>query len=206
MNKLKCKLIVILIISNKLLLAQGKDTTFFYDYYISANLLSRIGQPFDVGIERIKPIKKNISYASQIAFYGSKEFLGIKTENVWYPKYAGFFIQPFHLLMGKQLKFETGISAAFQLYGFSKYKYPIDTSNNAYNLYSDRYRILYTIGLRYVFKKPQISVKLILGPSILLTKNFVNSKEQERIFRLLSFIEFGFNYRLRKHIIVSIKH
>lgn len=196
------KFLLLILLLNNALRAQRKDSTVFYDYYLCSNLLSRIGTIGDIGVERIKPIKNNMYYASQFSIYLNRQSLNLAAVDKYRPKFAGFTVQPFHLLIGKSLQFETGPSVAF---GFFRYinnaQYPIDTSNWAYNsAFFDRMFFIYTVGLRYTFKKQQLSIKFIFGP-----KSIINLRRSQPSY--FNFDpgggELGINWRLRKKI--SIK-
>lgn len=192
------KLLLFIVLINNALCAQRRDSTIFFDYYVCSNLLSRIGAVGDIGVERIKLLKNNLHYASQFSVHLNKQSLNIKPVDKYYPKFFGFTVQPFHLLIGNRLQFETGPSVAF---GFFRYlnntKYPLDTSNFAYNTFHDRMLFMYTIGLRYTFKKPQLAVKFIIGP-----RGTVNlQRNQTTYFNFNPGAgELGISWRLRKSI------
>lgn len=174
-----------------------KDNILFYDYYLSANLISRIGVPFDIGIERIKNIKGNLFYASQISVTTNLQGLYLAPQQFHIPAYYGVLVQPFHILIGGDLKFETGVSAAFLFFRYKGMQYPIDTVRitNSYNLLYDRMPISFTAGLRYTFKKSQISIKCIYGLRYLI--NLQRNAPSYFNFNPGS-AELGLNWRFRK--------
>ncbi len=208
MSKKKYKLIVILLISSKVLLSQGKDTTIFKDYYISANFVSRLAEVWDIGIERIKPLKKNMYYASQFSVRLNKYAFGAVSNSFHNPAYYGFVIQPFHLLIGKSLKYEVGAAAAFTFYRYKGRQYPIaeDTAKGASNTFyfiHDFVILCFTNGLRYTFKKSQISIKVIFG-----LRAIINLQKNDPVY--LNYRtgsgEIGINWRIRKKKYSSIRH
>lgn len=208
MSKKKYKLIVILLISSKVLLSQGKDTTIFKDYYISANFVSRLGELWDVGVERIKPLAKSMYYASQFSVRLNKQSLGGVSKSFYNPAYYGFVIQPFHLLIGKSLKYEIGAAASFTFYRYKGRQYPIaeDTAKGASNTFyfiHDFMILNFTNGFRYTFKKSQISIKVIFGPRCI-----INLQKKEPVYLNITTGtgEIGINWRIRKKKYISVMH
>lgn len=201
-NKKNYKLIVILLISTTILNAQRKDSTFFYDYYISSNIVSRIVVVGDIGIERIKPLGEKFHYASQISV--TTNFRGtLAPTSIFNPTYYGFLVQPFHLLIGKSFKYEIGPAVSFLFYRFHGRQYPLDTVriSNSYNLFHDIMTLSFTNGVRYTFKKSQISIKALLGTRYIIN---IQRKEYKPYYLRLNSVELGLNWRLRKKRYVKI--
>jgi hypothetical protein len=177
--------------------AQTNDSTYFYDYYLSSNLFSRIGKTFDVGVERIKPIKNNVYYAMQFSIKVNNNRLGISQTNKNTPYhyyFYGFCFQPFHVLIGNQLKLETGVSMVYNIFTTKGNKsYPVDTTNASYNSLNNYFLFIYTLGARYTLKKSQLSFKALVGFNYIIIpqKNVSTLNESGSI-------ELGVNWRLRK--------
>jgi hypothetical protein len=202
-KKPQYKLIVILLISFSLYKAQRKDSMFFSDYHLSSNLISRIVVVGDIGIERIKPIKNNFYYASQISLTSNLQGLGLMRQTLFKPVYYGFLLQPVHLLIGKDLKYEIGPAVSFIFYRYKGIQYPLDTVrvSNSYNLFHDMMTLSFTNGLRYTFKKSQISVKGLIG-----TRYIINLQRNEYTpyYLRINSIELGLNWRFRKKRYIKI--
>ncbi|MEO6304676.1 MAG: hypothetical protein ABIP51_16060 [Bacteroidia bacterium] len=202
-RKSKCKLIVIILINCIILKAQRKDSTLFSNYYLCGNFISRIIVVGDLGVERVKQIKSKFYYASQVSI--TTNFRGTlapiyKTS----PAYYGFLIQPFHLLIGGSLKYEIGPALSFLFYRYKGSQYPIDTVRitNSYNtqIY-DIMTLSLTNGLRYTFKKSQISIKVLIGTRYIIN---IQRDEPQPYYLRLNSVELGLNWRFRKKKYIKI--
>lgn len=176
-----------------------KDSTKLFDYYLDFNFpTNRNSYAWSLGLERIKPLSKSLkwNYSSLIKFSGGRPNIFYK-ENYYNPKYLSVCFQPFHLLYGKSLQLETGISASVNLYRYKGKPYPKeDDSTAAANFYRDVVRLFYMAGLRYTFKKPQISIKLLVGTQ----RTFFLHDVPYRRNSPPIVGELGINYRLRKKV------
>lgn len=173
--------------------SQNKDTTVFKDTWVLINCpVSRTGSIFDIGVERIRPISERLSYAMQFSIIGGKWVWNLP-ESVNNPRFVSVCVQPFHLLAGKKrLKFETGLAFNLQAYRTSGKQYPAIKS---FAFFQDAFMIIYSIGLRYTFKKPQLSLKIILGP-----RYGINLQTQFSQFIDSQSAEIGLSWKLRKKI------
>lgn len=169
-----------------------KDSVKYLDYYISINSPISRNFSWDIGVERIKILKKNISYSSMITLIGGKANSNFNRESYYNPKFLSICIQPFHLLYGKSLKFETGISSSFQMYRYKGQQYP--SADSAW-FYQDRLNVFLLFGIRYTLKKQQISFKFVFGPQYR-----INLQRSSSFFVDTYGGELGVNWRIRKKI------
>jgi hypothetical protein len=121
---------------------------------------------WSIGLERLNKINDKLNFSTQLNLMGGVErrTFRIGAQDLYNPLYIKFCIQPFHLLVGKNLQFETGPSFGFDFYRYKGKRYPIDTTNNSYNgLFRDRFELYYLLGGRYTLPKQQITFKLLIG-------------------------------------------
>lgn len=197
MSQKKLEFIISLFLLAHITKAQlQKDTTIISKYKIQLSFGSRTSL-WALGIEKISSISKNIKFSSQINLNGGvqRHTLGIGKQGAYNPIFSKFCIQPFHLLIGKNLQFETGPSFGFSFFRYKNQKYPLDTTNNAYNsAFRDRLEVFYLTGLRYTFPKRQISMKLLIGAAY-STKIF-----NYNMSRFFGCFETGILYTFRKTV------
>lgn len=177
-----------LLFFNVLVHSQTKDTIVYKDYYILLNgpISRTVG--WDLGIERIKPLRGKLSYAVQFSVRGGKWYQG-RSESYTNPRFISLCVQPFHLLVGKRWKFETGLSCNLQVYRTDGHAYPAVKS---FSSYQDMLVVIYSLGLRYTFQKPQLSLKLIAGPGY-----GINLQTHFSQFIQSQTLELGLSWRLR---------
>lgn len=176
-----------------------KDSTKFFDYYLILNCpTSRNYYPLSVGIERIKPLGKSTkwNYSSLISISGGNASSHFTKATYYNPKHLSVCFQPFHLLYGKSLQFETGISTSIELYRYNGKPYLKDNDSTIAASYRDVVRLFYMAGLRYTFKKPQVSIKFIIGVQHTFFLHDVPYRRNSPPI----IGELGVNWRLRKKI------
>lgn len=197
MNENKLWIFLIFCFSVFGLESQTKDSIKYFDYNLLLNGPISRTHGWDIGVERIKLIKQNLSYAMQLSFrtgYYQSYVNPNKNTNI---KYISICFQPYHLIVGKRLKFETGISGNLQVYRDFGKQLP---SYKSFAMNQDLLILIYSIGLRYTFKKRQISIRLLLGPGYGISlqthySQFIQSQTGE-----LSFI-----WRMRKKVKAKLR-
>lgn len=183
----------IILLSLQLHSQLSKDTLIFSKYNFQLSAGSRL-ELISVGIERLGILKEGLSFGSQINLNGGTYNKYIGKQTIYNPLFLGVNVQPFHLLIGNHLQFETGPSASLNIYRFKGQQYPIDTSNNAYNLLRDNLILIYNIGCRYTFPEQKISFKLLFGA------HYSTSLFNYNINRFFANGEISVLYRFRKKI------
>lgn len=192
-NHQNIKLIALLLVHCNLC-AQTRDSVAFSDYYILFDSPLSRNSKIDIGIEKTWHMDKKISFASEISLTGIKKN-NFSAESKFNPQYFAFCLQPLHLLIGKRLRFETGVSTSFKFFRYKSFSYPLDTTNNAYNTFSDNIAVNYVIGLRYIFVKQQFALKFLIGP-----KYIIDLHKNNQYFSSSGVAELGLSWRLRKKI------
>lgn len=195
-KKLGCIISLLLFAVSSAFFAQPKkDTLLFSKYSAQINFGSRI-LIWSVGFDRLEKISEKLKYSSQINFVGgiANDRFGIGKQTLYTPRFVGLSFQPFHLLVGKDLQFETGPSLGFSFYRLNGRKYPLDTTNNAYNSLRDRFELYYLLGGRYTLPKQQISFKFLVGIK------YTTSMFNYNINRIFGCFESSILYTFRKKV------
>ncbi|MCA6437558.1 MAG: hypothetical protein ACK5QC_00945 [Bacteroidota bacterium] len=196
MNQKKLGFIISFLLLINIFSAQPKkDTVIFSKYRLQLNFGSRI-ELYSVGIERLGILNKKLNFSSQLNFntgiFGTRLNAGSQTK--YNPFFVAFNLQPFHLLVGKNLQFETGPSFGLNFYRFNGSKYPLDTSNYAYNTLRDRFELFYMLGARYTLPKQQVSFKFLVGVK------YTTSMFKYNINRAFACFESSVLYTFRKKV------
>ncbi len=193
MKFLSLKLTVLVIVINGYqLIAQQKDSIRFFDYYLLVNSPVSRNTKMDIGIERIKLLKNKWYCSTFFSITGGKINGNFNASTVYNPHFLSLCTQPFHLLYGKQLKFETGISTTFRLFRYKNKQY---STTDSLPFFYDELNIIYSIGIRYTLKKSQIGFKLLIGP-----KYYINLQKKQSYFIDAQSGELGVNWRIRKRV------